>query len=61
MAAHLRRPFSAKTPPIMSTPKEIPLMEKIVSLCKRRGFIFRVPKSMGELAASGTTVHSAPN
>src|SRR5262245_27616192 len=31
----------------MSTPKEIPLMEKIVSLCKRRGFIFQSSEIYG--------------
>jgi len=33
----------------MSTPKEIPLMEKIVSLCKRRGFIFQSSEIYGGL------------
>ena len=31
----------------MSQPKEIPLMEKIVSLCKRRGFIFQSSEIYG--------------
>jgi glycyl-tRNA synthetase len=31
----------------MSTPKETPLMEKIVSLCKRRGFIFQSSEIYG--------------
>ena len=31
----------------MSPPKEIPLMEKIVSLCKRRGFIFQSSEIYG--------------
>jgi glycyl-tRNA synthetase len=31
----------------MSTPKEIPLMEKIVSLCKRRGFIYQSSEIYG--------------
>ena len=32
---------------LMSQPKEIPLMEKIVSLCKRRGFIFQSSELYG--------------
>src|SRR6187455_1012984 len=31
----------------MSQPKEIPLMEKIVSLCKRRGFVFQSSEIYG--------------
>ncbi|HEV7868091.1 MAG TPA: glycine--tRNA ligase, partial [Chthoniobacteraceae bacterium] len=31
----------------MSQPKEIPLMEKVVSLCKRRGFIFQSSEIYG--------------
>ena len=31
----------------MAEPKEIPLMEKIVSLCKRRGFIFQSSEIYG--------------
>src|SRR5258706_7848062 len=31
----------------MSQPKEIPLMEKIVSLCKRRGFIYQSSEIYG--------------
>src|SRR5215470_10700304 len=31
----------------MSTPKETPLMEKIVSLCKRRGFIYQSSEIYG--------------
>lgn len=31
----------------MSQPKEVPLMEKIVSLCKRRGFIFQSSEIYG--------------
>jgi glycyl-tRNA synthetase len=34
-------------PTLMSSPKEIPLMEKIVSLCKRRGFIFQSSEIYG--------------
>ena len=33
----------------MSQPKEIPQMEKIVSLCKRRGFIFQSSEIYGGL------------
>jgi len=36
----LQPTFAALSTRLMSQPKEIPLMEKIVSLCKRRGFIF---------------------
>ena len=31
----------------MAEPKEVPLMEKIVSLCKRRGFIFQSSEIYG--------------
>ena len=31
----------------MAEPKETPLMEKIVSLCKRRGFIFQSSEIYG--------------
>ncbi len=37
---HLRRPFMSQT-------KEPPLMEKIVSLCKRKGFIFQSSEIYG--------------
>src|SRR5881394_4485729 len=37
----------ALSPSPMSQPKEIPLMEKIVSLAKRRGFIFQSSEIYG--------------
>jgi glycyl-tRNA synthetase len=37
----------AKTVRLMAEPKENPLMEKIVSLCKRRGFIFQSSEIYG--------------
>jgi glycyl-tRNA synthetase len=44
----LRLPPPLRTFPLpMSQPKEIPLMEKIVSLCKRRGFIFQSSEIYG--------------
>lgn len=36
-----------KTPPTMAEPKENVLMEKIVSLCKRRGFIYQSSEIYG--------------
>src|SRR5207237_4560991 len=43
-------PFSIKnTPPLMAEPKTAELMEKIVSLCKRRGFIFQSSEIYGGL------------
>src|SRR5947207_14225088 len=36
-----------KTARLMAEPKETPLMEKIVSLCKRRGFIFQSSEIYG--------------
>ena len=41
------RTSSAPFSKIMSQTKEIPLMEKIVSLCKRRGFIFQSSEIYG--------------
>src|SRR3989440_4622039 len=38
-----------KTGRLMAEPKENPLMEKLVSLCKRRGFIFQSSEIYGGL------------
>src|SRR5436190_23348020 len=38
---------SRRLPRLMAEPKENPLMEKIVSLCKRRGFIFQSSEIYG--------------
>ena len=48
MAVTLTSPDAWRTLPlIMVEPKEIPLMEKIVSLCKRRGFIYQSSEIYG--------------
>jgi len=45
----------------VAEPKENILMEKIVSLCKRRGFIFQSSEITAASIEFGTTARSAPN
>ncbi len=42
----------------MAEPKENPLMEKIVSLCKRRGFVFQSSEIYGGSTGFGITARS---